>query len=187
MMGVFFMLIYIIEKKLKPKMDLDKFRHTSVFRRFKYQRCVYLIRPKHDDALFGNSACRWLKVGIARTNLWNRLRSYRTYWPSGVQVLACATVGQPGSFEGEAIAVVERHVLFRARRLRPGVESLRHDQATAVISAMRSHKFTIEVWTADTDNTSDTDTDTDTDTEDDSDLQIAEPLPVTSSDPSYPH
>jgi hypothetical protein len=126
-------------------MNLDAFRETAAFRRFKYQRCVYLIRPKHDDALFGKSACLWLKVGIARTNLWNRLRSYRTYWP-GVEILAVATVRQPDDFEGEAIAVVERHVLSRTRRLRPGVESLRHDQAAAVIAAMRSHRFTNEVW-----------------------------------------
>lgn len=130
-------------------MDLDKFRATATFRRFKYQRCVYLIRPRRDDTLFGSSARLWLKVGIARTNLWNRLRSYRTYWASGVQVLAVATVRQPDDFEGEAITTVEKHVLSRVRRVRPGCESLRWDQAESAIAAIRQHHFTHEVWTPD--------------------------------------
>lgn len=129
-------------------MNIDSFRTTPAFRRFKYQRCCYLIRPRRDDALFGSSAQLWLKAGVARTNLWNRLRSYKCYWPAGVDILAVATVRQPDDFEGEAITVVEKHVLSKVRRLRPGCESLRPDQAAAAIAAMREHRFTGEVWVA---------------------------------------
>lgn len=129
-------------------MNIDDFRATETCRRFKYQRCCYLIRPRRDDTLFGSSARLWLKAGVARTNLWNRLRSYKCYWPAGVDILAVATVRQPDDFEGEAITVVEKHVLSKVRRLRPGIESLRHDQAAAAIAAMREHRFTGEVWVA---------------------------------------
>ena len=129
---------------------LTDFMKTAAFRRLRYQRSWYLVRPVDSEAL-GIQAL-FVKQGISRTDLGRRLRSYRTYWPSGVQVIAAAAIRQPEQGEGadaEAISVVERAVLARVKRVRPGVESLWLNQVDAAISAVRHHPLVFYVWEAD--------------------------------------
>jgi hypothetical protein len=128
-------------------MELKKFERTEAFRKLKYQRCWYLIRPC-DSTYLGISA-RWIKAGISRTNLTKRLRAYQTYWPSGVEVIAVAGITQPEDSPMEMISVVEKYVLGKVKRVKPGVESLSWDQVDAAIKAVRSHPRVFFVWECD--------------------------------------
>ena len=132
-----------------PVITLTEFIKTAAFKRIRYQRAWYLVRPV-DSAELGIQA-RFVKQGISRTDLGRRLRSYRTYWPSGVQVLAAAAIRQPEEGEGadaEAISVVEKAVLAQVKRIRPNVETLWQDQVDAAISAVRRHPLVFFVWEA---------------------------------------
>jgi len=129
---------------------LTDFMKTAAFRRLRYQRSWYLVRPV-DSKELGIQAL-FVKQGISRTDLGRRLRSYRTYWPSGVQVIAAAAIRQPEEGEGadsEAISVVEKAVLAQVKRVRPGVETLWLNQVDAAISAVRHHPLVFYVWEAD--------------------------------------
>jgi hypothetical protein len=128
---------------------LTEFMKTEAFRRLRYQRSWYLVRPVDSEEL--GMRARFVKQGISRTDLGRRLRSYRTYWASGVEILAAAAVRQPEEGEGcdaEAISVVERAVLDRVKRVRPNIETLWADQADAAIDAVRRHPLTFFVWEA---------------------------------------
>lgn len=128
-------------------MEFSRFQRTEAYRKLNFHRCWYLIRPR-DSAELGISA-RWIKAGISRTSLFHRLRAYKTYWPSGIEVIAVAGIRQPEeghAAEDEAIAKVEKFVLRKVKRIRAGVESLRWDQADEAIKAVRSHPLVFYVW-----------------------------------------
>ena len=124
-------------------MDLEAFKRTPTFKRLQFQRTWYLVKPR-DNAQLGISA-KWCKQGISRCNLLNRLRCYRTYWPSGIIVLACAAVTQPRNSTIEMLTHVEKKVLAAVTRLNKNTESLPLDQAMTAIDVINKNEHTFSV------------------------------------------
>ena len=127
-------------------MDYADFKKTKFYEEARFQRCLYLIRPKMDQRFFKADSPMWLKAGVSRTNLYNRFKVYSSYWPMGIEILALATVEQPETMIDEAIIEVERYVLSKVLRIRPKIESLWPDQSSAVIDALKEHPLVLRLW-----------------------------------------
>jgi hypothetical protein len=101
---------------------------------------------KQDERFFHPDSPLWCKVGLSRTNLYNRLKVYSSYWPTGIQILALATIEQPETMVSEAVMEVERYVLSKVHRIRERIESLYSDQTSNVIKALKSHPLVSRIW-----------------------------------------
>ncbi len=124
--------------------NLLRFKTSAEFNKIRFSRCVYLIRPVADKR-FGIEPT-WIKVGISRTRLGCRLRAYQTYWPSGLDVLAVATVVQGPESPVEAISAVEKAILRQVRRF-GNSESCHADQAETVMNILRNDPRVYSIYT----------------------------------------
>lgn len=124
--------------------NFHRFAASAEFKKIQFCRCLYMIRPVSDER-FG-IAPKWIKVGISRTRLRCRLRAYLTYWPSGVDVMAVATVPQGPETEEESIAAVEKSVLAKLTRF-GNTESCHADQADLVLEALRNDRRVYSIFT----------------------------------------
>jgi len=132
-------------------MKLDNFTALQHAKQANNQKCIYLIRPT-TSSRFGVEAT-WVKVGQAKCGLFNRLKSYRTAWPMGIDVLAYAVVNQPIDSELPVIRQVEKSICdaqflikYRVRNTESFMDSRR--VRLFILSTLRAHKHVQRVWVA---------------------------------------
>ena len=132
-------------------MNLDTFVHTVAARELRYQRCFYMISPRPDPSM-GMHFPRWTKMGIASTDLFNRLKTYRTYWPCGINVHMIVSIGQGEDSDVNELKRFEKLVIgqpwLQSQRLR-NTESfldISIDQCDHLQSIIRDHDRVLRIW-----------------------------------------
>lgn len=133
-------------------MDFDAFAKTNDGRSMRYQRVVYVVSPSSSHALGVEQ--KYVKVGISKCDLQSRMRCYKTYWPSGITIHACAVVTQPLMSTRQDVLDVESSICessaLRRYRIRK-TESFLNSNGVAlgyVISSLRRNTFVHRVWVA---------------------------------------
>ena len=136
-------------------MNFNTFQKTAIGKQMRYQRCLYMISPIPDVSL-GLDAPKWKKIGIASTDLYNRMKTYRTYWPRGINVHMIATVKQPLDSEICQIKNVEKHLIdsmmLCTNRIRctESFRDLSQGKMDWIVSSLREHPMVTAVWVAPT-------------------------------------
>ena len=132
-------------------MNLDTFMYTIAAREMRYQRCFYVISPRPDPSL-GIAAPRWTKMGIASTDLFNRLKSYRTYWPSGINVHMIACIAQREDSDVCEIKKLEKQVItlpwLQSQRIRASesLVDITRVQRESIAKMLLNNKNVLRAW-----------------------------------------
>ena len=135
-------------------MNFDKFIKTDIAKQLRFQRVVYIVSPVSNKKL-GINGSKFIKIGISKCDLFSRMRCYKTYWNSGINIHCVCVINQP--HEGklsymQCVKEVESFLCdskFLSKYRLKNTETFYNPNSISLVwtmSQLKKHSLTLKLW-----------------------------------------